>query len=65
MERNNVPTYEVGASDWVSNIPLASLRNLTGTMAGVKEEGSIEGSRTRRLPCGEPIALDLSTASVL
>lgn len=65
MRRSDVPTSEVGTSDWVSNIPLPSLRIPTGTMAGKKEEGSVEGNRARQLHCGDPIALNLSTVYVL
>jgi len=65
MARGNGPTSEVGASDRGSNIPLPSQRNPAGTVAGEKEEGSVEGNRARQRPCRDPVALDLSTVSVL
>lgn len=54
MRRSDVPTSEVGTSDWVSNIPLPSLRSPTGTMAGEKEEGSVEGNAPGNCTMGTP-----------
>lgn len=59
----------MGAGDWVSNIPLASMRILTEKGVGGKEEEKLGGNSGALAFQGpgdcQLIALDLSTSSVL